>query len=165
MLRKIAVVGFVLALVGPVAAPAGAKPAPLASGPFTGTTSYTFVTDGCSFVHQVYDATVGSNRNPTSSFHLAGCVTLSMNSDGFPYSGTFTIRTRGGTLTGTVAGGVHAEILPCSPFRFTLTVTGGTQRLRHTSGTITVAGTWCERGDVPAVNDPISGDLTASLTG
>jgi hypothetical protein len=152
-----------LGMLGVLAAPAGAAggSSGAVSGPFTGTTSYTFTTDGCSFVHQVYQGTFGTRSRPSGSFDLAGCVELTT---GFTYSGTFTVRTAGGALTGTVAGTIDAEILPCSPFHFTLTVTGGTGRFRHTGGTIAVTGQWCSRNTVPAVDDPISGTFVASLT-
>ena len=133
----------------------------LVSGPFTGTTSYTFTVSGCSFVHQVHDATYGTRSRPSGSFHLDGCVGLGTT---FPYTGTFTLRAKGhATLTGTVSGTVRAEIVPCAPLEFVLTVTGGTGRLARASGSIALHGAWCGRGDIPAVEDPISGALVGSL--
>jgi hypothetical protein len=82
----------------------------------------------------------------------------------FGYTGTFTVQARGGDLTGTVAGTIDAATLPCAPFRFTLTVTGGSGRFHRAAGAIAVTGQWCNRGQVPALNDPIDGQFVASLT-
>lgn len=153
--------GSVVAMPTVGASPGGA-PSATASGPFTGTTSFTFGTDGCSFVHQTFDGTFGAPRKRTSTFHLNGCVDLA---GGFQYTGSFTMGLkRHGSLTGTVTGSVGAEPIPCVPLDFTLTVTGGTGRFTRTSGTIALHGTWCSSGTIPAVNDPISGTLVGSLT-
>lgn len=153
--------GSVVATPAVGAAPGGSLSA-VASGPFAGTTSYTFVTDGCSFVHQVYDGTYGTRRKATGSFHLSGCVDLVGSS--FLYTGSFSVDAKGqGALTGTVTGTVDAATLPCAPLDFVLTVTGGTGRLARVSGSITLQGSWCGRGNVPAVDDPISGQLVGSL--
>jgi hypothetical protein len=163
MLRRIAGVLLGLGMLGFAATPAGATTdfGGRTSGSFTGTTSYTFTTDGCSFVHQVYEGTFGPRTKPIGTFRLAGCVNLTSS---FGYTGTFTVTTHGGGLTGTVAGTIEAATLPCAPFHFTLTVTGGSGRLHRTRGTIAVEGEWCNRGQVPAVHDPIDGHYVASLT-
>jgi hypothetical protein len=161
IVRRLAGVLLGLAMLGLAAAPAGAAGDPSAlSGPFTGTTSYTFATDGCSFVHQVYEGTFGA-RGTNGSFRLDGCVDLTT---AFGYTGTFTVTARGGQLTGTVTGTIEAQILPCSPFHFTLTVTDGSGRFNRTRGTIAMDGEWCSQGQVPATNDPIDGTVVASLT-
>jgi hypothetical protein len=163
VLRRLAGVLLGIGLLGTVvAAPAGAASGTsgVVSGPFRGTTSYTFTTDGCSFVHQVYQGTFGT-RGKTGSFRLAGCVDLTTS---FGYTGTFTVEARGGNLTGTVAGTIEAATLPCAPFHFTLTVTGGSGRFHRTVGSIAVDGEWCNRGEIPAVSDPIDGQFVASLT-
>ncbi len=165
IVRSLAVLATGL-LASVVAIPtAGASPNPAlnraTSGPFSGTTSYTFATDGCSFVHQTFDATFGARRKRASVLHLSGCVDLA---GGFPYSGSFTMGLkRHGSLIGTVTGSVGSD-LPCAPLDFTLTVSGGTGRFTRTSGTIALHGTWCSSGNVPALNDPISGTLVGSLT-
>jgi hypothetical protein len=150
-----------LGMLGLVATPAGAGgTSGVATGPFTGTTSYTFTTDGCSFVHQVYEGTFGT-RGTSGSFRLAGCVDLTT---AFGYTGTFTVTAHGGKLTGTVAGTIEAQTLPCSPFHFTLTVTDGSGRFHRTGGPNAKNGEWCNRGEIPAGNDPTDGQLVASLT-
>jgi hypothetical protein len=144
------------------AAPAGSVDA-LVSGPFIGTTSWTFATAGCDFVHQVFDGTYGTHRKPAGSFHLEGCIGL----DGlFSYVGTFTVQAKGHTtVTGTVSGTVNANMIPCAPLNFALAVTGGTGRLAGSSGSITLRGSWCGTpGAIEPVNEPISGELVASLT-
>jgi hypothetical protein len=135
---------------------------PLVSGPFTGTTSWKFTTAGCDFVHQVYDGTYGTRRKPAGSFHIDGCIRL----DGvFSYTGTFAVRSKGHTgVTGTVSGTVGATSFPCAPLDFVLTVTGGTGRLAGSSGSITLRGNWCGRGQIEPVDDPINGELVGSLT-
>ena len=74
----------------------GASLAELA-GSFTGHTSFTFNTNGCAFVHQVFDASYpGSGTVGTVTLHIEGCVSSSMTG----YTGTFTISTSAGTVSG-----------------------------------------------------------------
>ena len=162
-----AAVAFAGMLAFVAGAPAGAEPGPAlsraASGQFTGTTSYTFNTGGCGFsspIHQVYDATYGA-RGASGAIHLDGCVTIATNP--FEYNGSFELKIeQGGILSGSVTGTIGGAT-GCTPFAFVLTVTGGTNRFARAKGSIAVDGTWCFQGNVPAVDDPIGGDLAASL--
>jgi hypothetical protein len=67
------------------------------AGTFTGTQSYTFGTNGCAFVHQVFDASYpGSGTVGTVTLHTEGCVSSSITS----YTATFTSSTSVGTVSG-----------------------------------------------------------------
>jgi hypothetical protein len=124
------------------------------AGSFSGTTSFTFGTGGCSFVEQVFDGTYpGSPAVGSVTLHLDGCV---MIGSPFTYAGTFAITTSAGTLTGNVAGPIN-NVIPPQPvdFELTLTVVSGTGAFAGTTGTIHVSIQWL--GGNPA---PVTGSVT-----
>jgi hypothetical protein len=132
----------VVAVVGTtfVAAPAEARPGNSldrrVSGPFTGTTAFEFGTEGCSFVHQVFDLTYEARRD-RGKLRMEGCATPDNSfAGGFRYDLDFVMRPPGrGRLTGTATGGVF-------PLDLTLTVERGTKHFRHAQGTIDLDGVW-----------------------
>ena len=71
--------------VGAVALQTGAAAAePTRSVEFTGASVFEFRSSGCSFVHQLFDATLTTNRGDT--LHIEGCVELVGSS--FPFTST-----------------------------------------------------------------------------
>src|SRR5580704_16536035 len=76
------------------------------AGSFSGTTSFTFGTGGCSFVEQIFDATYpGSSALGSVTLHLDGCVTpVMIPPERFTYAGTFTFATSVGTIAGNASG-------------------------------------------------------------
>jgi hypothetical protein len=155
---------------GALAVPAVAGAAPAQSHqvtvPFTGSSTFDLFTNGCSFAHQVYDATIGGSASG-ATLHLDGCVSLT---NPFIFSGTFVITTAHlGQLTGTVTGPVGdasptlcAADLFSSSLDFALTPTGATGAFHQTNGTVHLTGLWCSP-TVPEVPGPISGTLTGPL--
>jgi hypothetical protein len=171
MLRRIAVLGLAAASVG-LAAVASAGAAPPVSkvvGAVTGTTSYTFGTNGCDFVHETFALTVTSGPSRTTSVDLEGCVSLLALPE-FGYRGTFTINGRGKPVSGTVSGTItnfSSSTGSCAPGQqpadldFVLTPNGPAHGA-HRNDTLTFHGVWCFRGNIPAVDDPVVGELVAS---
>jgi hypothetical protein len=120
------------------------------TGSFTGTQSFTFVTNGCSFVHQVFDATYpGSTAVGTVTLHIEGCVINGITS----YAGTFTISTSVGTVSGTATGPLNISI---ASFDLTLTVTSGTGAFAASTGTLHASIIW-----PPPFGAAINGSVTA----
>src|SRR5918997_1768664 len=80
------------------------------SGTFTGTASFQFSAQGCSFVHQEFEGTwIHREGAPGGTFHLTGCVTP-VNESSFSYRGTFLMVTQGGAqLRGTLSGGTDGS--------------------------------------------------------
>jgi hypothetical protein len=145
---------FVIALVvvgGLVigGAPVSAEPSENAnrevSGPFSGTSFFSFSTMGCSLVYQAFDLTYESEKSRSGTFHADTCGEL-----GTPptVTGSFMLTTpHGATLAGAVDGticfGCPGIIDPTAvPFVLTLTAAEGTKGLQHVTGTIVVDGTW-----------------------
>jgi hypothetical protein len=121
------------------------------AGSFTGTTSYTFGTNGCAFVHQVFDASYpGSGTVGTVTLHIEGCVSSSITN----YTGTFTISTSVGTLSGTATGAVNLGASGVT-FDLTLTTTAGTDAFASATGTLHSLISWPGK---PGTN--ISGAVT-----
>jgi hypothetical protein len=150
--------------VGAVALQTGAAAAePTRSVEFTGASVFEFGSSGCSFVHQLFDATLTTNRGDT--LHIEGCVELVGSP--FPFTGTFVIDSPGRRdVTGTVSGVVGtAPSDTCSVdliavgFDFVLTPTSDTGR---PAPPLQLDGTWCSPA-VPGVAGPISGTLTGAL--
>jgi len=131
---------------------------------FTGASVFTGSSE-CTFFHQVFDATLTTNRGDT--LHIEGCVELVGSSSPFPYTGTFVIDSPGRRdVTGTVSGVVGtAPSDTCSVnliavgFDFVLTPTSDTGR---PAPPLQLDGTWCSPA-VPGVAGPISGTLTGAL--
>jgi hypothetical protein len=130
---------------------------------FTGTSVFQFGSTGCSFVHQVFDATLTTSRGDT--LHIEGCVELVGSL--FPFTGTFVIDSPGRRdVTGTVSGVVgtapsdtcSVELLAAG-LDFVLTPTSETGR---PAPPLQLDGTWCSPA-VPGVAGPISGTLTGAL--
>ena len=124
------------------------------AGSFSGTQSFTFGTDGCSFVEQVFDATYpGSAAVGSVTLHLDGCIVLGV----FPqisYTGAFAISTSVGTLSGNAAGPINNILGPApADFELTLTVLSGTGAFAGTTGTINV------RIQLPG-GTPVTGSVT-----
>jgi hypothetical protein len=119
------------------------SPSPIAlselNGAFIGTTSFTFGTHGCSFVHQVFHAEYDKDNIVREvELDLRGCVDPAA---GFSYTGRFTIDTDVGTLSGTVAGFVNPFINPAL-FDLDLTVQSGTGGFRGATGTLHASIQW-----------------------
>ncbi len=172
MRRVLVLVLAVGLLVLAGAHPVGAAPRSInrrISGPFAGATHYEFTTAGCSFVHQLHDATYTIAKGTSGSFHLDGCVDIGPT--GFEYTGTFTLTTpKGAVLTGTVTGTVlsgEPTSNPCAPnespgpLDFTLTVTHGTAGFKRASGSIHLVGVWCPQAI--GSGGPISGVLAGDV--
>jgi hypothetical protein len=132
--------------------------ADLATSSFTGTTSGPVPTAGCGFPlvegFQTFDGSYpGSGSVGTVNLHLAGCASFSNGE----YSGSFTITTSVGTLSGSASGPISGLPVP-SPilFELTLSVMTGTDSFAGTSGTLQVPILWLRPS--PAV----SGSVTPS---
>jgi hypothetical protein len=146
--------------VGLTSGTAAAKPT--RSVEFTGTSVFQLGSPECSFVHQVFDATLTTNRGDT--VHIEGCVEFGSP---FPFAGSFVIDSPGRRdVTGTVSGLIDASLSdPCSddlipvPFDFVLTPTRETGR---PATPLQLDGTWCSPA-TPGVAGPISGTLTGAL--
>jgi hypothetical protein len=107
------------------------------AGSFTGTQHFTFATNGCTFVHQVFDATYSSASDGTVTLHIEGCVSPDITQ----YSGTFTIAASAGTLDGTVLGSVDVSSVP-GTFDLTAAATSGTGEFKKPGGTLNIHISW-----------------------
>jgi hypothetical protein len=102
------------------------------AGSFTGTQSFTFNTNGCAFVHQVFDASYpGTATVGTVTLHIEGCVSSPITS----YTGTFTISISVGTLSGTASGPLTLNPSVYT-YDLTLTATAGTDAFASATGTL-----------------------------
>lgn len=129
---------------------------PQVSGPFTGTTSFDFGTQGCFFVFQIFDATF-TTATGAGDLDIEGCVEAS-GGELFPFTGSFTLTApSGGMLTGTVSGDINAF---SGAFDLTLTVNTATGTLSGATGTVAVAGEW---DFVTPPGNAITGTLTGQL--
>lgn len=162
--RGVAVLAVLVAALLAVP-PASATPGegPLnrrASGPFSGTQTFEFNSEGCSFVHQVFRGTYETRRGRSGRFLVDVCVETG---SGFTYTGTFRITTPGGArLRGSVDGTTNAA-LPESSLDLTLTVTSGTKRFEGVTGTVALSGVWRNEPPNTLGRGLTSGDLTADL--
>jgi hypothetical protein len=133
------------------------------TGTFAGTSVFEFQEAGCVFVHQVLDATYpGSSAVGDVTLHIDTCVNFpSMGGfiTMFPQTGTFTITTTVGGLSGTVAGTQTVLVTPV-PINLTLTPTAGTGVLASLlSGVLQVNGNWFSNGTAGAMV-PFDGAVT-----
>jgi hypothetical protein len=121
--------------------------ADLASSSVSGTLSANIGALRCSFVEATFSAQYpGSSAVGGVTLQTEGCIPLGGGNFPFTftYSGTFTITTAVGALTGPVAGVITNVILPPPPFgnvvpvaaTLTLTATSGTGQFAGTTGTL-----------------------------
>jgi hypothetical protein len=132
----------------------------LVSGSFTGRQDFTFTTNGCSFVYQVFTLSNGE-RHHSADLTTQGCVTLD-SGPVFTYSGTFTMSVgRGDTATGTAAGSTQGG---SDGLHLVLTITSGTGQFRGIQGTLHLDGGW-ENDPGVLGTGPASGTVSAVLRG
>ena len=134
-----------------------------ASGTFTGTTTFQFGADGCSFVHQVFEGTwIRREGALGGTFEIEGCVRTG-SEFGFTFDGTFLMVTQGGSeLRGTVTGTLPNGSCPAD-WQFVMTLREGTKRYSGATGTIWVDGVWdCTTGPFMGPN-PFNGTITAVI--
>lgn len=162
-LRMLIVVASALAFVvlGPTAALAGSRPR-------------VRVVHGTSSITSTLNANTlsGSNQGTVHLDHIGTFTTVgtitsfSYTSTSFTSSGTTTYTTKKGaqlfgtfetsaTLTGTALGDTGT-------FTTVTTITGGTRRFAHASGTLTAVGTYVIVSDVDNV---VTSDQTAKISG
>jgi hypothetical protein len=131
------------------------------SGSFSGTTTWTFG-NGCPLVNQIFDASYpGSSAVGAVMLQVGGCVDV-VTASQYSYTGTFTIATNVGTLSGNAAGlanvGVGAQ--PPVDFELTLTVVSGTGAFAATTGTIHVSIVWSVYVSGVPSTYPVTGSVT-----
>jgi len=107
------------------------------AGSFTGSQHFMFGSNGCVFVHQVFDASYPSASNGTVTLHIAGCVSQDITQ----YSGTFTISASAGTLAGTALGSVDISSSTAT-FDLTAAATSGTGTFKKPGGTLNIHINW-----------------------
>src|SRR5919108_1702959 len=115
------------------------------SGSFTATGNFESTTE-CPSFHTWHDGSGEWTGLGAVTFNLDYCVELNL-SGASPLSGTFTITSPDGTLTGDLVGelpvstGVPGDT-EAFPANYTLTVTGGTGRFARATGTLSFAAFW-----------------------
>jgi hypothetical protein len=129
---------------------------------FTGTSVFDAASPECSPIHQVFDATLSTNRG--DALHIDGCVDLFSRS--LAFTGTFVIDSPGrrdldGTVSGVVgtASSGTCSVGSATGFEFVLTPTADNGR---PAPPLLADGTWCSPA-VPGVAGTISGTLTGAL--
>jgi hypothetical protein len=104
--------------------------------PFSGSASFSYQANGCSFAYQTFDATYpGSASVGTVTLSTAGCANPFTT---MGYSGSFTITTSVGTLTGTASGPVTL-VIPDVDFQINLLVATATGAFASTTGCLQFA--------------------------
>jgi hypothetical protein len=133
----------------------------VANSSITGTTSAIFPAGtGCqgTLASQVFDSTyAGTAPVGTVNLHVGGCVDATLPPPDLHYSGTFTITTNVGTLSGTAAGPVPVDL---NTFDFTYDLT-----LRAMAGTGLFAATTGNLQLLMVVDDFIFGPPTFTFSG
>jgi outer membrane lipoprotein SlyB len=139
--------------------------ADLASSSVSGTLTSGVGPTGCTNQDAILSATFsGSSAIGAATIQMPGCLLFDVPN--FPlaigFSGTFTITTNVGTLSGTVVGGfTNVFVGPFNPqpvtAGFTLTATAGTGLFTGTSGTLNVDLGWSPPG-----SEPFFGTISAS---
>ncbi len=159
--RLVALAVVTIAVVGGSAWPAGAQNIDV-SGSFTGTGSFTF---SCDFAHEDNTGSGDWAGLGAVTFDLHFCVASAGSDELWPVtSGTFTVATAGGTLTGTMSGGVFAAkpVGPNQfPFTYVLTITGSTGDLAGATGQLTLDGL---AGYVAPFGRTIEGTVSGSVS-
>ncbi len=119
------------------------------AGTFTGTEAV--VGSGCDFVHRTFDASYATRgRVGTASLAIDGCT----DSTASTYTGTFTITTPVGSVSGTAAGAVSMLSRP-PLFNLYLTPTSGTGAFTTTSGILGGFVRWIGYPDGGAINGTV----------
>jgi len=149
LLAVLGLVAFTFAVVPTaVVSAAGASTVSVAdvvsSSPFSGTVSSQSGANGCSYDFLTFTSSYpGSAAVGTVNLNVAGCF----NSDANSFTGSFTITTGVGTLSGstsgpvaityTTTGGIPPVVTPVSDnFELTLSVTAGTGSFAGATGTL-----------------------------
>jgi hypothetical protein len=164
---------LVIALVGlvgstaPVAASTD-RPSPgiEVDGDFQGTSTWTYETVTCGFVHQHFTGTyaLGPRDRPGGIYDLDVCVSLPAGGEpeGFPTNGTFVVTLgRHVTLSGTVSGAQLITGTDIPGLDLTLTVTASSGTPRPVRGTITATGITDQSGGLFATVE--TGTFTSHL--
>ena len=129
--------------------PGGALTLADVGGAFSGTESFTFE---CTFVRQIFSAAYPTRgRVGVGSMTIDGCVDGAIAN----YSGTFSISTPLGTVSGTAVGPLNTATSPVV-FHLVLTATASTGAFAGLSGTLLADISW---GGFPAT--AITGTITA----
>jgi hypothetical protein len=107
---------------------------------------------GCSFVHQVFDATyAGSVAVGPVTLHMEGC-TPPLSGPNFVFSGTITIATRVGSLSGTTSFSYPPSTSHPIPVNMAPNLPTRTGVFRGVSGNLRINGQWfANRPDTPEV--------------
>jgi hypothetical protein len=160
MRRLTALAVVTLAIVGGSAWPADAQGIDV-SGSFTGTGSFTF---SCDFAHEDNTGSGDWAGLGSVTFSLDFCVASAGVDDPWPVtSGSFTVTSAGGTLSGSMGGFVMAAkpVGPNQfPFTYVLTITGGTGDLAGATGQLTLDGL---AGYVAPFGRTIEGTVSGSV--
>ena len=124
------------------------------TGAFSGTTKV-FV-NSCPILGQDFDATyVGGAAVGAVTFHTDGCFQEVASS--FTYTGTFTISTNLGSVSGSVAGPINgAPFYKTFDYEITLAVTSGTGGFTKTRGAL--------HASILAINQPTPAPVTGNLS-
>jgi hypothetical protein len=132
------------------------------AGSFSGTSVFNFSAAGCSFVHQVLDAVYpGSSAVGDVTLHIDACVDLPSGLVfDFPMTGTFTISTSVGTLTGS-ASGTQTVLMDPVPISLRLTPTVGTGVFSTPSGALQLNGLWTSTGS-EGTPEPVTGTVVVA---
>ncbi len=138
--------GFTTMVVTLLAMPAGAGAAELpVGGTFTGSATFDFPSGdpGCE-IHHTIDGTGDWVALGATSVRLDYCVVIQGPDPQPVVGGWFTISSASGQLSGTLAGEASGLSLPPDPrgwpYRFDLTVTGGTGQFAGATGALHVDG-------------------------